>query len=383
MAVSRHLLTLVAGFASLTCAVRGAGEDAPPPRPAAAPPGDVQIAPASLYARIHGPVRIDAKPPSGGRAALGEIALLTRDGSTTIAKAPLPRGEADLASIFPSFWEMEAPELRYAQVLVNARPVGAPLVIEPLLTRPGYIDGWTAQVLAAFDRRDQDALRVLMSLGEGARLELRSSAEPRASAAATVWSGVRIYIDQRVVLKTSAGDITLELRPDAAPATAYRFLSLVQGGYYDGTSFHRVIAEDSRGRPYLVQAGDPTATGAGGTGERIPFESSTLAHDFGVVSMARHPADPNSASGQFFICLSRDACASLDGRYASFARVIGGSEVVRMIAAAPVGPSRPDDPRSPVDRPLELVTIERAVAVPALPIAKAEPAQAKPEQVDR
>jgi cyclophilin family peptidyl-prolyl cis-trans isomerase len=368
---------------TLVCAARCPGQDQLTPSPSRRSQGDVVITPPRAYARIHGPVRIDVSIPSVARGQRLEIALLSADGATTIFKAPLPSGEADLASIFPSFWDAESPGLCYAQALANSRPIGAPLVIEPLLTRPGYVDGWSAQVLAAFERRDEDALRVLMSLGEGARADLRASAEPRGSAAAIIWSGARVYVDHRVVLKTSAGDITLELRPDAAPATAYRFLSLVRDGYYDGTSFHRVIAEDSRGRPYLIQAGDPTATGAGGSGERFPFEASTLGHDFGVVSMARHPADPNSASGQFFICLSREACASLDGRYTAFARVIGGAEVVRTIAAAPVGPSRPDDPRSAVDRPLELVTIEGVILVPAPPLARTDPASQEPEKVER
>lgn len=344
------------------------------------------LTPSRLYARIDGPVRMNASAEANKAAAADAIDLFEADGVTLIASAPMPTGAFDLAAVFPSFWRMDPPALRYVQARKGERPVGAPIVVEPLLTRPAFVDGWSAQILAAFDRRDNEALRLLMGLGDGARQGLRSAAESRTAASnPVVWSGVRAYVDHRVVLKTSAGDITLELRPDAAPATAHRFLTLVRDGFYDGTGFHRVIAQDALGRPYLVQAGDPTNTGAGGAGERIAFEPSTLPHDFGVVSMARHPSDPNSASGQFFICLSRDACAELDGRYTSFARVVDGHELVRTIAAAPTTSARPGDPRAPADRPIELVVIERALAVPAPPIARAAAPviEQGPDEVER
>lgn len=344
----------------------------------------VGLIPARLYAGLNTPLSVDVVAPDADEPSLA-IVILDARGERVFQSTPISPGSIDLAELFPSLWAEPSLEVRYAQLLVGAseeqRAAGAPLVLEPLITRPAYIDTLSEQALAAFDRRDLTALQTLMSIRGGARLDLLSAPIARTPAPAPTVSGMRVYVDQRIVLETAVGSITIALRPDAAPATAYRFLELARGGFYDGLTFHRVIAEDARGDPYLIQAGDPTSTGAGGAGERLAFEPSTLAHDFGIVSMARHAADPNSASGQFFICLSRRACAALDGKYASFAQVVDGAAAVRTIAAAPVGRARPDDPRSPMDRPLKPVRIDRVRLIPAPPI-ESTPAVAPPPPPD-
>jgi len=182
-----------------------------------------------------------------------------------------------------------------------------------------------------------------------------------------VYSGVRTWVLARVVFETSAGDIEIALRPDAAPRTAFHFLSLCQGGFYEGTIFHRIIEEDAQGNPFLIQGGDPTGTGVGGPGFSVDFEPSSLEHDFGVVSLARLPGDPNSGGSQFFICLSREACAALDGQYTAFAEVVRGASTIQTIAALPVGPADPNDEDSPRERPLEPPVIQSVRVIDAAP----------------
>ncbi|MBQ9121268.1 MAG: peptidylprolyl isomerase [Clostridia bacterium] len=127
----------------------------------------------------------------------------------------------------------------------------------------------------------------------------------------------------------NGGIITLELDPAAAPITVANFEKLVKEGFYDGLIFHRVISG------FMIQGGDPTGTGRGGSDEKIKGEFSAngvkndLKHTRGVISMARS-MNPNSASSQFFI-MHADA-PHLDGSYAAFGHVTSGIEVVDEIA---------------------------------------------------
>lgn len=124
----------------------------------------------------------------------------------------------------------------------------------------------------------------------------------------------------RVRLSTSKGDIVLEVYPKAMPGTVANFERLVEARFYDGLTWHRV--ED-----WVVQTGDPTGTGAGGSGQTIKFETTPLLNNVrGAVGMARKPDDLDSATSQFYI-LKADA-PSLDGQYAVFGRVVSGMDVV-------------------------------------------------------
>lgn len=128
--------------------------------------------------------------------------------------------------------------------------------------------------------------------------------------------------------------IEIELYPEVAPITVANFEKLVKEGFYDGLIFHRVIAG------FMIQGGDPTGTGRGGSSERIKGEfasngvNNTLKHTRGVISMARS-MDPNSASSQFFI-MHMDA-PHLDGDYAAFGKVVSGMDVVDEIATCATG----------------------------------------------
>jgi len=127
------------------------------------------------------------------------------------------------------------------------------------------------------------------------------------------------------------GTIILELDPEAAPITVTNFVKLVNEGFYNGLTFHRIISG------FMIQGGDPLGNGTGGSSERIKGEFSQngvnnpIKHVRGVISMARS-SHPDSASSQFFI-MHEDA-AHLDGQYAAFGRVLCGIEVVDAICDA-------------------------------------------------
>lgn len=121
-----------------------------------------------------------------------------------------------------------------------------------------------------------------------------------------------------------------ELYPEKAPNTVNNFLSLVNKGFYNGLTFHRVI------EGFMIQGGDPDGKGTGGPGYRIKgefsgngFKINDIAHKRGVLSMARAMA-PDSAGSQFFV-MHADA-SYLDGQYAAFGKVTDGMEVVDEIA---------------------------------------------------
>ena len=126
------------------------------------------------------------------------------------------------------------------------------------------------------------------------------------------------------------GVITLELYPNIAPETVNNFVSLVNKGFYDGLTFHRIIPG------FMIQGGDPLGNGTGGPGYSIKGEFKSngfrndLRHERGVISMAR-AMHPNSAGSQFFI-MHADA-PHLDGSYAAFGKVIDGMGVVDSIAS--------------------------------------------------
>ncbi len=126
------------------------------------------------------------------------------------------------------------------------------------------------------------------------------------------------------------GTIILELYPETAPNTVANFVKLAKDGFYDGLTFHRIIAG------FMIQGGDPKGNGTGGSAETIKGEfaqngvENPLKHERGVISMARSSM-PDSASSQFFI-MHEDA-PHLDGAYAAFGRVISGMEVVDAICA--------------------------------------------------
>ncbi|WP_418718340.1 peptidylprolyl isomerase [Candidatus Allofournierella merdipullorum] len=139
------------------------------------------------------------------------------------------------------------------------------------------------------------------------------------------------------------GVIDLELDAQAAPITVENFLKLVNDGFYDGLTFHRIIPG------FMIQGGCPEGTGMGGPGWHIKGEfarngvANPIKHTRGVISMAR-AMDPNSAGSQFFIM--HDDAPHLDGGYAAFGHVVAGMDVVDRIAD--VATDYNDRPLTPV-----------------------------------
>ncbi len=128
------------------------------------------------------------------------------------------------------------------------------------------------------------------------------------------------------------GTIKIELYPEYAPNTVANFVSLIESGFYDGLTFHRLVPG------FVLQGGDPDGNGTGGPGYTIDGEfaangytKNTLSHETGVISMARS-SDYDSAGSQFFIVLDDSAKTSLDNLYAGFGKVIEGMDVIEAIA---------------------------------------------------
>jgi len=127
----------------------------------------------------------------------------------------------------------------------------------------------------------------------------------------------------RVTIESSQGVIELELYPEHAPKTVNNFVFLTREGFYDGISFHRVIAD------FMIQGGDPTGSGRGGPGYKFEDEvaGNPLKHETGVISMAN--AGPNTNGSQFFITHSPQP--HLNGKHTVFGKVVKGQEVVDAI----------------------------------------------------
>jgi peptidyl-prolyl cis-trans isomerase B (cyclophilin B) len=158
---------------------------------------------------------------------------------------------------------------------------------------------------------------------------------------------------ERALIETKFGEIEIELLDDKAPGHVKNFLDLAKKGFYDGTTFHRVIPG------FMIQGGCPNTKdasrgksghGTGGPGYTIKSEFNDTAHKRGVVSMAR-ASDPNSAGSQFFICVSDSGF--LDRQYSAFGRVVRGMEVADKIVAAPRDPR--DNPNDRIEMKVRVV----------------------------
>src|SRR4030065_2816507 len=140
---------------------------------------------------------------------------------------------------------------------------------------------------------------------------------------------IRKMAETRAVIETKFGDIELRFFPDVAPNHVNNFTELAKKGFYDGTTFHRVIPN------FMIQGGDPnskdpdkTKHGMGGPGYTVKAEFNEKPHKKGTLSMAR-AAHPDSAGSQFFICVV-DA-PFLDRQYTVFGEVVSGMDVADKI----------------------------------------------------
>lgn len=126
-----------------------------------------------------------------------------------------------------------------------------------------------------------------------------------------------------VSLKTAKGVIKFKFYPADAPKTVHRIIELIQQGFYNGLTFHRVVPG------FVIQGGDPVGNGTGGSGQKLDPEFNRRHHVEGTVAMARG-ADPGSADSQFYISLGM--LPNLDNQYTIFGLVVEGMDVAKQIS---------------------------------------------------
>lgn len=299
-----------------------------------------------------------------------QLLLLDAEGER-LASCVLPGASFDLGALMPEVWALE--KAAWLQVFVEAEPVGAPLVAIPLLSRQvpimepastpegrayARVVGWRDELDVPVeppvfpDRPPADAepsvQRAWGELVERMQAEYERQLEEAAAIRELLplRTGLRLIPDRLVVIRTDYGEINVQMRWDAAPHTAEHFSKLAQNGYYRDVIFHRIVPYTGNGDPFVIQAGDPSGTGNGGPGTWLPMERSPLPHDFGVISMARDN-DPDSAGSQFFLCLSREGTARLDGSYTSFGETLSGAGAIRSIASVELADPETGSPVRP------------------------------------
>ncbi|MDD0854510.1 peptidylprolyl isomerase [Halobacteriovorax sp. GB3] len=125
-------------------------------------------------------------------------------------------------------------------------------------------------------------------------------------------------------LKTVHGNVVIKFYANDAKTSVKRFVELVSMGFYDNLIFHRVVQN------FVIQSGDPTGSGQGGSGKKLPLEvKNHLNHVKGTLSLARIANDPNSSDSQFFITLKESP--SLDGKYTILGKVVRGLDILDKI----------------------------------------------------
>jgi peptidyl-prolyl cis-trans isomerase B (cyclophilin B) len=167
-----------------------------------------------------------------------------------------------------------------------------------------------------------------------------------------------------VTIKTEKGDIVIKVDGYLSPIAAGNFVALAECKFYDGVVFHRTAALES-GTPFVIQGGDPLGTGGGGPGYTIKDEPVATTYKRGTVAMARS-SQPNSQGSQFFIVLSDESNAVLQGNgnnYAIFGNVVSGMDVADAIYAASNGAELPTNP-----------VVMTSVTVSDVPAASGSPA---------
>ena len=164
---------------------------------------------------------------------------------------------------------------------------------------------------------------------------------------------IKKMAETRAIIETKFGSITLKFFPEVAPGHVKNFIDLAKKGFYDGTTFHRVIPG------FMIQGGDPNSKnpdkrmhGTGGPGYTIKAEFSEKPHKRGTLSMAR-AASPDSAGSQFFICVKDSSF--LDRQYTVFGEVVSGIEAVDKIVS---------QPRDQADNPNERIEIKVKIEEP-------------------
>lgn len=216
---------------------------------------------------------------------------------------------------------LETPEAISTTTLQRLEVTNTAGVPEP----PSDINGFRAQPVAC--GAEQPPAPVQMTFDAPNQLGIDPASRPTAT------------------IVTSCGDIVVELDPAAAPETVNSFVFLAESSYFDGTVSHRILPG------FVIQAGDPTATGLGRPGYIVPDElpDAPFVYERGMIAMAN--AGPGTTGSQFFLMLDD---SELPPQFSVFGRVVAGLEVMDLIADVPLGVS----PRGEQSVPLESVFIE-------------------------
>ena len=321
-----------------------------PPRPLA----EVTLRPSRRYVAPDAPITIEVDGADRPGLTVQVLDAIGQRVGNAIAGAPA----IDLRDAIAVG---QSPErATFVQAFIGEEAVGSPLVLEPLRAAPACrttratgarargpytkVIGWGSSVLPGCE---EDAKPLVPGWIEG---------DP------VVTSGWRIYPERDAVIETDKGTMRIAFAPDVAPGTVWTILQLAADGFYDGTSFHRVVPQDAQGHPFVIQGGDLHGSGNGTPGFNVALEPSSLPFDYGVVGLARAD-EPHSAGSQFFIALSREGTARLDGQYCAFAYVIDGASTINRIAALPI-----EDPANgrPA-RPPRILSVRLVPAPPRLP----------------
>ena len=231
----------------------------------------------------------------------------------------------------------------WVQLFEDAKPIGAPIVLEPLRSAP------SVRTMRGLRKDSNEPYTRVVGWGD----RLLNPADQEVVAASAQWiasepivlSGFRTEMDVDAIVVTDAGPIRIALAPDAAPATVRNFVTLADQGFYNNTVFHRIVPMNREGQPFVVQGGDPTGTGDGGPGWNLVLEPSDLPHDLGVVGMARGD-EPHSAGSQFYFALSREGTAKLDNQYCTFGFVVSGRDALQKIVQANIADATTGRPTS-------------------------------------
>lgn len=284
-----------------------------------------------------------------------------------------------LFSVIVPTKEWYAPDARVDVQVQATGPVSLVLidfggkVIEP--TGSNVItESKTVDVRAMYPQIAKPGASVLLAVPQGKQnrdfigtpIVIEALTAPKPAAGNTV-NVLRMQPLVYAKMTTGLGEMKMLFWYDIAPVTVNSFLSLSAGGFYDGLSFHRVVPS------FVIQAGDPLGTGAGGPGYNVPAEFNDRPHDVGVLSMARQgdpleqqgsqprPEFANSGGSQFFICLTREATKQLDRRYTGFGQVFDGLDTVQKIGSLPIADTKSGRPATaPLIQKVQVVPVTAA-----------------------
>jgi cyclophilin family peptidyl-prolyl cis-trans isomerase len=313
------------------------------------------------------------------------VLLLDERGTVLDGPASAPSGPLDLGAALPAIWNLR--QAAYAQLMTGGRATGSALVVQPMLTRlpprteralrPDgktiytRIVGWgkiieppsePMEIAPAPVEGESNLERIERIEREADRRRAAAAARGEQQIEPQFFSGVHLFVDEDVLLHTDYGDIRLAMRPDEAPNTVWSFRTLVDDGFYDGLTFHRIVPFRAEGTRFVIQGGDPRGDGEGGPGWWLPNEPSNLKHDFGTIGMARDD-HPDSAGSQFFIALSREGTRHLDGQYCAFGYAVDGAKAIRAIADVELADTAKGRPA----KPPVIVRAELVAAPPRTP----------------